>query len=112
MSTSSFISFTRANNLNLILEIPQFCKMIFWWRNNNESTTKKSDASELGPPTPKDAALANVGAKIVNKSECVKRLSELFDYIDQKKTLGPHELLHEIVISCDSSLKKEQASFV
>ena len=45
---------------------------------NNESTTKKSDASELGPPTPKDAALANVGTKIVNKSECVKRLGELF----------------------------------
>ena len=81
-------------------------------KKNNESTTKKSDASELGPPTPKDAALANVGTKIVNKSECVKRLSELFDYIDQKKTLGPHELLHEIVISFDSSLKKEQASFV
>ena len=81
-------------------------------KKNNESTTEKSDASELGPPTPKDAALANVGTKIVNKSECVKRLSELFDYIDQKKTLGPHELLHEIVISFDSSLKKEQASFV
>ncbi len=45
---------------------------------NNESTTVKSDASELGPPTPKDAALANVGTKIVNKSECVKRLGELF----------------------------------
>ena len=45
---------------------------------NNESTTVKSDASELGPPTPKDAALANVGPKIVNKSECVKRLGELF----------------------------------
>ena len=45
---------------------------------NNESTNVKSDASELGPPTPKDAALANVGAKIVNKSECVKRLGELF----------------------------------
>ena len=81
-------------------------------RKNNESPTEKGEASELGPPTPKDAALANVGTKIVNKSECVKRLSELFDYIDQKKTLGPHELLHEIVISFDSSLKKEQASFV
>ena len=81
-------------------------------RKNNESPTEKGRASELGPPTPKDAALANVGTKIVNKSECVKRLSELFDYIDQKKTLGPHELLHEIVISFDSSLKKEQASFV
>ena len=52
---------------------------------NNESTTGKSDASELGLPTPEGAALANVGAKIVNKSECVKRLGELFDYIDQKK---------------------------
>lgn len=52
---------------------------------NNESTTEKSDASELGLPTPRGAALANVGAKIVNKSECVKRLGELFDYIDQKK---------------------------
>lgn len=45
---------------------------------NNESTTVKSDASELGPPTSKDAALANVGTKIVNKSECVKKLGELF----------------------------------
>ena len=48
---------------------------------NNESTTVKSDASELGLPTPKGAPVAKVGAKIVNKSECVKRLSELFEKI-------------------------------
>ena len=54
---------------------------------NNESTTVKSDASELGPPTPKDAALANVGTKIVNKSECVKRLGELFDKIARFLTI-------------------------
>jgi len=50
---------------------------------NNESTTGKSDASELGLPTPEGAALANVGAKIVNKSECVKRLGVFFGKIDQ-----------------------------
>ena len=48
---------------------------------NNESTTVKSDASELGLPTHKGASLANVGSKIVNKSECVKRLGELFEKI-------------------------------
>ena len=59
--------------------------MLFEWRNNNESSTEKGEASELGQPIQKDAPVAKVGAKIVNKSECVKRLSELFDYIDQKK---------------------------
>ena len=48
---------------------------------NNESPTEKGRASELGLPTPEGAALANVGAKIVNKSECVKRLGELFEKI-------------------------------
>jgi len=52
---------------------------------NNESPTEKGRASELGLPTPKGASVAKVGAKIVDKSECVKRLGELFDYIDQKK---------------------------
>ena len=47
-------------------------------RKNNESTTGKSDASELCLPTSKGAAVAKVSAKIVNKSECVKRLGELF----------------------------------
>ena len=52
----------------------------FGWsgRKDNESTTGKSDASELGLPTPKGASVAKVGAKIVNKSECVKRLGKLF----------------------------------
>ena len=45
---------------------------------NNESPTEKGEASELGLPTPKGASVAKVGAKIVNKSECVKRLGELF----------------------------------
>ena len=54
-------------------------------RKNNKSPTEKGRASELGLPTPKGASVAKVGAKIVNKSECVKRLGELFDYIDQKK---------------------------
>ena len=47
-------------------------------RKNNESPTEKGRASELGLPTPKGASVAKVGAKIVNKSECVKRLGELF----------------------------------
>lgn len=45
---------------------------------NNESPTEKGEASELGLPTPKGASVAKVGAKIENKSECVKRLGELF----------------------------------
>jgi len=48
---------------------------------NNESPTEKGEASELGLPTPKGASVAKVGAKIVNKSECVKRLGELFEKI-------------------------------
>ena len=73
---------------------------------NNESTTVKSDASELGLPTPEGAALANVGAKIVNKSECVKRLGELFDYINQKspvyynKALFEYQFVHDLSKFC------------
>ena len=52
--------------------------MLFEWRNNNESSTEKGEASELGQPIQKDAPVAKVGAKIVNKNECVKRLGELF----------------------------------
>ncbi len=55
--------------------------MLFEWRNSNESSTEKGEASELGLPTPKGASVAKVGAKIVNKNECVKILGELFDKI-------------------------------
>ena len=60
------------------LENLQFCKMLFKWRNSNESSTEKGEAFELGLPTPKGASLANVDAKVVNKSECVNRLGKLF----------------------------------
>ena len=65
---------------------------------NNESATKGS-ASGLGQPTSKGAPMANVCANVANNSERSKRLGVLSSTIDEKGSLGAHELLHKIIVS-------------
>ncbi len=57
---------------------------------NNESAANGS-TPELGQPTHKGAALANVAANIRNNSERTKRLDNILREIDSRRTRSPSD---------------------
>ena len=75
---------------------------------NNESTTHEDSASELGQPTENGAAVANFDAKVTEKSERSKRLTELSSRIKAGGSLGSHQLLHELNVALDLDITPEE----